>query len=58
MQASAEDVIEHCRSHMAHFKVPRSVDFYAGALPKSGSGKILKRELREKYWAGQERRVH
>lgn len=58
MQASAEDIMEHCRSHIAHFKVPRSVDFYAGALPKSGSGKILKRELREKFWTGQERMVH
>jgi long-chain acyl-CoA synthetase len=58
MQASPEEVMEHCRSHIAHFKVPRSVDFYAGARPKSGSGKILKRELREKYWAGQERMVH
>jgi long-chain acyl-CoA synthetase len=58
MQASAEDIIEHCRGQIARFKVPRSVEFYEGALPKSGSGKILKRELREKYWAGQERRVH
>lgn len=58
MRATAEDIMEHCRAHIAHFKVPRSVDFYEGALPKSGSGKILKRELREKYWAGQERRVH
>jgi long-chain acyl-CoA synthetase len=58
MQASAEDIMEHCRSQIAHFKVPRSVDFYEGALPKSGSGKILKRELREKFWVGQERMVH
>jgi long-chain acyl-CoA synthetase len=58
MQGSAEDIIEHCQGHIAHFKVPRSVDFYDGSLPKSGSGKILKRELRDKYWAGQERRVH
>jgi long-chain acyl-CoA synthetase len=57
-QATAEDIMAHCRALIAHFKVPRSVDFYEGALPKSGSGKILKRELREKYWAGQERRVH
>jgi long-chain acyl-CoA synthetase len=56
--ASEPDLIEHCRARIAHFKVPRSVEFYAEALPKSGSGKILKRELREKYWAGQERRVH
>jgi long-chain acyl-CoA synthetase len=58
MRATAEDIIEHCRAHIAHFKVPRSVDFHESGLPKSGSGKILKRELREKYWAGQERRVH
>jgi long-chain acyl-CoA synthetase len=58
MQASPEDIIAHCRSQIAHFKVPHSVDFYEGALPKSGSGKILKRELREKYWVGQERRIH
>jgi long-chain acyl-CoA synthetase len=58
MQATAEEIIAHCRACMAHFKVPRSVDFAVGALPKSGSGKILKRELRERYWLGQERRVH
>ena len=58
MQASAEDIMQHCRSQIAHFKVPHSVDFYEGALPKSGSGKILKRELREKFWLGQERMVH
>jgi long-chain acyl-CoA synthetase len=58
MTATEQDIIEYCRARTAHFKVPRSVDFYEGALPKSGSGKILKRELREKYWAGQERRVH
>jgi len=58
MRASAEDIMAHCRGHVAHFKVPRSVDFYEEALPKSGSGKILKRELREKYWVGQARRVH
>jgi long-chain acyl-CoA synthetase len=58
MQATEGELIAHCRARLAHFKAPRSVEFYAGALPKSGSGKILKRELRERYWAGQERRVH
>src|SRR5262249_18180023 len=56
--SSPPELIEHCRARMAHFKAPSSVDFHEGALPKSGSNKILKRELREKYWAGQERRVH
>jgi long-chain acyl-CoA synthetase len=58
MQASAEAIMAHCRGQIAQFKMPRSVDFCEGALPKSGSGKILKRELREKYWVGQDRRVH
>ena len=58
MTAAEPELIEHCRARMTHFKAPRSVDFYDGALPKSGSNKILKRELREKYWGGYERRVH
>ena len=58
MTATEGEIIEHCRAHIAHFKVPRWVDFYEDALPKSGSGKILKRELRERYWASQGRRVH
>lgn len=56
-KAVGEDVLAHCRGHLAGFKVPKSVDFME-ALPKGGTGKILKRVLREKYWAGRERRVH
>ena len=37
--------------------MPKSVDF-VDELPKGGTGKILKTVLREKYWAGYERRVH
>jgi acyl-CoA synthetase (AMP-forming)/AMP-acid ligase II len=44
-------VIEHGRQHLARYKVPRSVTF-VDELPKTGSGKILKRELRAPYWAG------
>ena len=40
------ELIEHCRSRLAHFKAPRSVDF-AEFLPRTGSGKVCKRELRE-----------
>ena len=47
-QASEEDVLEFCRSRLAHFKCPRSVEFLE-SLPKTGSGKVLKRELRKKY---------
>jgi fatty-acyl-CoA synthase len=42
-------LIEHCRSLLAHYKCPRSVEFL-DSLPKTGTGKILKRELRKKYW--------
>jgi acyl-CoA synthetase (AMP-forming)/AMP-acid ligase II len=55
-RASAEDILAHCRRHLGGFKVPRSVEFVE-SLPKGGTGKILKKVLREKYWAGRERRV-
>jgi fatty-acyl-CoA synthase len=46
--AAEQEVIEHCRVNMAHFKVPKRV-LFAESLPKSPSGKILKRELRLRY---------
>ena len=48
-----EELIEHCRRHIAGFKVPKSIDLRQAALPKSAAGKILKRDLREPFWAGQ-----
>jgi len=54
---SEQEVIDHCRTKLPGFKVPKSVEFF-DALPKGGTGKILKKELREKYWAGYEKRVH
>lgn len=55
-QATEEELIGHCRAQIGHYKCPKGVDFIA-ELPKSGTGKILKRELREPFWAGRERRV-
>jgi fatty-acyl-CoA synthase/long-chain acyl-CoA synthetase len=43
-------VVDHARQHLAGFKVPRSVSWMS-ELPKTGSGKILKRELRAPYWS-------
>jgi Acyl-CoA synthetases (AMP-forming)/AMP-acid ligases II len=43
------DLQEHCREHIANYKVPRSFEF-VDELPLSGAGKILKRVLRQKYW--------
>jgi len=41
----------------AAYKAPKSVDF-ADSLPKTGSGNIMKRALKETYWAGHKKRVH
>jgi long-chain acyl-CoA synthetase len=43
---TAESLIEHCRTHMTSYKIPRHVQF-RGELPKSNVGKILRRELRD-----------
>ena len=52
-QADEIELIEHCRSRLAHYKCPRSVEFLE-CLPRTGTGKVLKRDLRKKYWQGQE----
>jgi acyl-CoA synthetase (AMP-forming)/AMP-acid ligase II len=54
---SAEELMQYCKTRIASYKVPRHIEFMTEELPKSGSGKILKRVLREKYWAGQSRQV-
>jgi fatty-acyl-CoA synthase len=54
--ANEGEILDHCRSHLAGFKVPKSVEFFQ-SLPKGGTGKILKKVLREPYWAGRKRRV-
>ena len=54
---TAEELIAYCRRSLANFKVPRSIEFSQTDLPKSGSGKILKRLLRDAAWAHQERAV-
>lgn len=53
---AAEEVIEFCKQNLASFKKPKSVEF-VDELPYGPSGKVLKRELRERFWAGRERRV-
>ena len=54
--ATEAEILDYCRSHLAGFKVPKSVEFLAN-LPKGGTGKILKKALREPYWRGRTRRV-
>jgi long-chain acyl-CoA synthetase len=47
-----DELIAHCRGAIAGYKVPKRLELRAEPLPKSGAGKILKRELRAPYWAG------
>jgi fatty-acyl-CoA synthase len=51
--ASESELIEFCRSRLAHYKCPRSFEF-VDSLPKTGTGKILKKDIRKKYWQGQD----
>ncbi len=50
-EATENELLEFCRGRLAHYKCPRSVEFME-ALPKTGTGKVLKKELRKKYWSG------
>jgi len=52
-----DELCAFLRQRIAGFKMPRAVEFRDDALPKTGTGKIIKRELRERFWAGKERRV-
>jgi acyl-CoA synthetase (AMP-forming)/AMP-acid ligase II len=53
----AADIIAFARTRIAKFKAPKSVEFI-DALPRNASGKILRRILREPFWAGRERGVN
>lgn len=51
-----EGIIAFCREHLAHFKCPQHVEF--GELPKTSTGKIQKYVLRDREWAGMDKRIH
>jgi acyl-CoA synthetase (AMP-forming)/AMP-acid ligase II len=55
-EGTAEEIMSFCQGKIAGYKRPRSVEFI-DELPRNASGKVLKKDLREKYWAGQSRRV-
>jgi len=52
---SAEELVEYLRGRIARYKVPKGIEF--GDLPKTTTGKIQKFVLRDKEWAGRERRI-
>lgn len=56
-EATAEALERHCRSGLGGYKVPKQIDLSSDPLPRSAAGKILKRELRAPYWAGQEKQI-
>jgi acyl-CoA synthetase (AMP-forming)/AMP-acid ligase II len=55
-KATEEEIIEFCKHNLASYKKPRSVEF-VDSLPRTPSGKVLKRVLRDKYWRGRNRKI-
>ncbi len=55
--ANEAELIEHCRSRLAHFKCPTSIEV-RDALPRTATGKLQKFKLREPYWQGLDRKVN
>lgn len=51
-KASEPELLEFCRAHLSHYKCPRSVEFLP-SLPKTATGKVLKKDLRKQYWQKQ-----
>jgi fatty-acyl-CoA synthase len=56
-QLEESELCEFLQTRLAKFKMPRHLHFSNDPLPKTGTGKILKRQLRETLWAGRERRI-
>jgi long-chain acyl-CoA synthetase len=52
----ADEITAYAREHLARYKVPRSLDF-TDAFPRTETGKLVKRELRDPYWTGRERAI-
>jgi len=54
--ALEQELIDYCRRGIAHYKSPRSVDF-VDELPRTDTGKMQKRKLRDRYWGGEAKLV-
>jgi long-chain acyl-CoA synthetase len=57
MTATEDEIINYCKERLASYKKPKSVEFW-DRLPMTGSGKIMKNEIRDRYWKGYEKKVH
>jgi long-chain acyl-CoA synthetase len=58
MTATEDEIIAHCRQLIGGYKLPRSIEFRDQPLPKSGAGKLLKRQLRQPHWQGLTQHIH
>jgi acyl-CoA synthetase (AMP-forming)/AMP-acid ligase II len=56
-QVTEQEIIDHCRGRIAHYKCPKKVEF-RDAIPRTATGKIQKFKLREAFWSTSERQVH
>lgn len=56
MQATEQEIIDFAKNNLASYKKPKTVEFL-DALPKNAAGKVLKAELKKKYWEGHERKI-
>jgi fatty-acyl-CoA synthase len=54
--ATEQEIIDFCKQHIARFKCPAAIEF--GDLPKTSTGKVQKYVLRDKEWAGMDKRIH
>lgn len=54
--ALAQELIDYCKQHLATYKCPRTIDFEA-ELPRSPTGKLYKRLLRDRYWTGHQSKI-
>ncbi len=57
-EVTAQEITDHCRALIAHYKCPSSVEFRTEPLPLSGAGKVLKRDLRAPFWTGKTRGIN
>jgi len=55
--AAADDIIAFARAYLAGYKLPKSIDFVE-SVPRNALGKVLRREVRNRYWAGRSRLIN
>jgi acyl-CoA synthetase (AMP-forming)/AMP-acid ligase II len=56
-EAAEQEIIDFCKAELARYKSPKSIDF-VDSLPRTGSGKIHKKGIRDRYWEGYDKKVH